>query len=63
MSVIKTSKRRLNHFFQALAKKLLIVVIALAVIMVVLAMTGYNVMSVLHGIGRALTEDIGGTLR
>lgn len=44
-------------------QKILLVVAALAIIMVILAITGFNPMSVLQGIGRGFWKDIGGTLR
>lgn len=60
---MKALKSNLKKVLSIGARKLSIVIIAFALITVVLILTGYNPMSVLEGMKRAVTTDIGGTLR
>jgi len=54
---------KVKTLYATVLKKVVIVCLALLVIILVLALTGFNPMSLLQGMGRALSSDIGGTLR
>jgi simple sugar transport system permease protein len=60
---LKAFQENLKKILLVAGKKILIVFIALAVIMLVLALTGYKPISVMEGMKRAVTSDIGNTLR
>ncbi|MDD2981351.1 MAG: ABC transporter permease [Hespellia sp.] len=56
-------RKRVNGAVRAISRQLCMLVVAIVIIMVFLAVSGYSPFTVLKGLGRAFSQDLSGTIR